>query len=250
MSDFIAWTSEESEVLPRAQKEAMYLTAPAAICFESRGIVCIKQLHTLLKMMLVEIELKCPCQVLHGVWWHSRGAEDLRMNPTAARVTAGEGDSAPESSQVRPSRRKIDVKGWSRWVDLLSSNKRPVQQKTEHWIYCWVHLETLIRTDSDMSVLTFWTMTICCIMFYQLIKGENSTVFNWSQPREQLHRRHYPVIQHTQYVLLETRCFIGHGCSRLHKIVRAVFLFRKGKRGSTYWEDSFFNTVFQILVRK
>ena len=44
----------------------------------------------------------------------SRGAEDLRMNPTAARVTAGEGDSAPESSQVRPSRRKIDVKGGSR----------------------------------------------------------------------------------------------------------------------------------------
>lgn len=124
---------------------------------------------------VVEIEWKCPSQVLHGVRWHSRGAKDMRVYPTAAKVIAGESDSAPERSHAWPSWRKTDVKGgggaWTCFQVIRDQcGRKPNTEST--WQVC---LETLIKTDSDMSVLTFWAMAICCMMFYQWIKGENTT---------------------------------------------------------------------------
>ena len=53
---------------------------------------CVKHLHTLLKMVLVEIDLKGQCRVLHMVRWPSGRRRDGRKIRTAANAVVGERD--------------------------------------------------------------------------------------------------------------------------------------------------------------
>lgn len=65
MSDLITiFKNERSVVLPQSSGPEMLLIVTAEICSELGRAVCIEHLHTLLMMVLVEIESQYQC---HGV---------------------------------------------------------------------------------------------------------------------------------------------------------------------------------------
>lgn len=100
-----------------------------------------------------------------------------------------------ERSHVGQSWRQRDIKGGSRWVDLLSKDKRPVLQRNLYWIYWLSVLETdkeeeVCLSGSDLSPWHFEPWQSAALCFTNKYKErKQQIIFNWSHPWEQLHRR-------------------------------------------------------------